>query len=96
MKGYPFGLPVASSVYILYMYIQNTLLFMLLLQTSLSQISYLGHLHFASLSKYNKILNLFLKCSLFLHSKLNILQCASELSSLCGFHPASGESAKPV
>lgn len=92
MKGYPFGLPVASSVYILY----NTLLFMLLLQTSLSQISYLGHLHFASLSKYNKILNLFLKCSLFLHSKLNTSQCASELSSLCGFHPASGESAKPV
>lgn len=47
-----------------------------------------------------KNLNLFLKCSLFLYPKLNtkeILQCASEWSSLCcGFCSASGESAKPA
>lgn len=100
MKGYPFGLPVTTGVYFLHIYtyihIQSTLFFMPRLQTTHSQISYLEYLHFASLSKYNKNLNLFLKCSLFLHSKLHTLQCASELSSLCGFHPAPGESAKPV
>lgn len=79
-----------------HIHIQNTLFFMPFLQTTHSQVSYLEHLHFASLSKYNHNLNLFLKCSLFLHSKLHTLQCASELSSLCGFRPTSGESAKPV
>lgn len=100
MKGYPFALPVTTGVYFLHTYIhihtQSTLFFMPLLQTTHSQVSYLEYLHFASLSKYNKNLNFFPRCSLFLHSELDTLQCASELSSLCGFHPASGESAKPV
>lgn len=71
MKGFlVFLLPV-----VFISYIQNTLFFILLLQTSLSQVSNLEYLHFASLSKYNKNLNIFLKCSLFLHSKLNTVMC---------------------
>lgn len=71
MKGFlVFLLPV-----VFISYVQNTLFFILLLQTSLSQVSNLEYLHFASLSKYNKNLNVFLTCSLFLHSKLNTVMC---------------------
>lgn len=72
MKGYPFGLPVTSSVYILYT--EHIVLYSS--STDLPLPSFQpGIFAFASLSKYNKNLNVFLKCSLFLHSKLNTVMC---------------------